>query len=60
MQFRRFSLIFILVVIGFGGGLCGLRGIAVSAESSSDRGIVLSLSAVGLLVAVGCGSRSER
>ena len=61
-QFLRFAAMILLVLIGFGSGICGLFGLAMTVPdmfgprpvSASDVGLVLVLSAVGGLIAVGC------
>lgn len=61
-QFLRFAALILLVLIGFGSGICGLFGLAMTVPdmfgprpvSASDVGLVLVLSAVGGLIAVGC------
>lgn len=61
-QFLRFAALILLVLIGFGSGICGLFGLAMTVPdmlgprpvTASDVGLVLVLSAVGGLVAVGC------
>ena len=61
-QFLRFAALILLVLIGFGSGICGLFGLAMTvpdmfgprAGSAGDVGLVLVLSAVGGLIAVGC------
>lgn len=59
-QFLRFALIFVLIIIGFGGGVCGVFGLAMSVTAGNGTGLVLVLSAVGLLVALGCGLLARR
>ena len=61
-QFLRFAALILLVLIGFGSGICGLFGLAMTVPDmfgprpvgASDVGLVLVLSAVGGLIAVGC------
>ena len=61
-QFLRFAALILLVLIGFGSGICGLFGLAMTGPdmfgprpvSAGDVGLVLVLSAVGGLIAVGC------
>jgi hypothetical protein len=61
-QFLRFAALILLVLIGFGSGICGLFGLAMTVPdlfgprpvTASDVGLVLVLSAVGGLIAVGC------
>lgn len=61
-QFLRFAALILLVLIGFGSGICGLFGLAMTVPdmfgprpvSASYVGLVLVLSAVGGLIAVGC------
>jgi len=61
-QFLRFAAMILLVLIGFGSGICGLFGLAMTVPdmfgprpvTASDVGLVLVLSAVGGLIAVGC------
>ena len=60
-QFLRFAAIIVLVLIGFGSGICGLFGLAMTVpevfgprHGGSDVGLVLVLSAVGGLIAAGC------
>jgi len=61
-QFLRFAALILLVLIGFGSGICGLFGLATTVPdmfgprpvTASDVGLVLVLSAVGGLIAVGC------
>ena len=61
-QFLRFAALILLVLVGFGSGICGLFGLAMTVPdmfgprpaSASDVGLVLTLSAVGGLIAVGC------
>ena len=61
-QVLRFAALILLVLIGFGSGICGLFGLAMTVPdlfgprpvSASDVGLVLVLSAVGGLIAVGC------
>lgn len=61
-QFLRFAALILLVLIGFGSGICGLFGLAMMVPdvfgprpvAASDVGLVVVLSAVGGLIAVGC------
>jgi hypothetical protein len=61
-QFLRFAALILLVLIGFGSGICGLFGLAMTVPdmfgprpvSASHVGLVLVLCAVGGLIAVGC------
>lgn len=61
-RFLRFAALILLVLIGFGSGICGLFGLAMTVPDmfgprpvgASDVGLVLVLSAVGGLIAVGC------
>ena len=63
-QFLRFAALILLVLIGFGSGICGLFGLAMTVPdmfgprpvSGSDVGLVLIASAIGGLVAAGCFS----
>jgi DMSO reductase anchor subunit len=57
-QFLRIAAIVFLVLIGFGFGLCGLFGLGltlfeVSGWQHSDKGLILVISIVSLLVATG-------
>ena len=59
-QFLRFSLLIILVFIGFGTGICGLWAVVGSViDMSSSRpdqyaGVFALLGALCILIAVGC------
>jgi uncharacterized membrane protein len=59
-QFLRFAAIVLLVLIGFGTGICGLFGLVVTLDMAgeswrhADRVMILILSAVSILVTVGC------
>ena len=58
-QFLRFTAIVLLVLLGFGTGICGLFGLGltvfeVSGWQHSDKGLILVISAVCLMVATGC------
>jgi len=61
-QFLRFAAMILLVLIGFGSGICGLFGLAMTVPdmfgsrpaSASVVGLVLVLSTVGGLIAAGC------
>jgi hypothetical protein len=63
-NFLRFAALILLVMIGFGGGICGLFGLgAVIVEQVSGErmtgamdftGVALALSAIGLVVAALC------
>lgn len=58
-QFLRFVAIMLLVLTGFGTGICGLFGIGVTLTDaqmsrSTDAGLILVISGVCLLVAIGC------
>jgi hypothetical protein len=60
MGFLRFVGIVLLVIIGFGSGICGLFGFAVTLDVAgegwqhADRVMIFILSVVCILVAVGC------
>jgi hypothetical protein len=61
-QFLRFATLIVLVLIGFGSGICGLFGLGATALDSMQRrgggenfaGVVVMFSVVGLVVAVVC------
>jgi hypothetical protein len=61
-QFLRFAALILLVLIGFGSGICGLFGLAMTVPDmfgprpvpAGDVGLVLVASAIGGLIAVGC------
>lgn len=60
-QFLRIAALVLLVLVGFGTGICGLFGLgATFAElfgalpSASDRALILGLSVLCIAVAVGC------
>jgi len=59
-RFLRIVLLIILAAIGFGTGFCGLFGLGVTTfdtlkgSADSFAGIAAALSAVALLIAVGC------
>jgi len=60
-QFLRIAALVLLILIGFGTGICGLLGLgAVFADlfgalpSASDRGLILGLSALFIAITVGC------
>jgi len=58
-KFFRVAAIILLILIGFGTGICGLFGVGVtlfdgSGWQHSDRGLVAVLSAVFLSIAAGC------
>lgn len=59
-RFLRIVLLIILAAIGFGTGICGLFGLGVTTfdtlkgSADSFAGIAAALSAVALLIAVGC------
>jgi phosphotransferase system glucose/maltose/N-acetylglucosamine-specific IIC component len=58
-QFLRFVAIMLLVLTGFGTGICGLFGIGITltdaqVSRSNDAGVILVISAVCLVVAIGC------
>jgi hypothetical protein len=63
-NFLRFAALILLVLIGFGGGICGLFGLgAVLVEQMSGQrstgamdftGVALGLSAIGLVIAALC------
>lgn len=59
-RFLRIVLLIILAAIGFGTGICGLFGLGVTTfdtlkgTADSFAGIAAALSAVALLIAVGC------
>ena len=60
MGFLRFIGIVLLVLIGFGTGICGLFGLAVTLDVAgegwrhADRVMIFILSVVCILVAVAC------
>jgi hypothetical protein len=56
MGFLRFAGIVLLVLIGFGTGVCGLFGMAMTVTGGADNFTVpaLTLSLVAILVSVGC------
>jgi len=56
MGFLRFAGIVLLVVIGFGSGICGLFGMAMTVAGGADDFTVpaLILSVIAILVSVGC------
>ena len=63
-NFLRFAALILLVLIGFGGGICGVFGLgAVAVEQLSGEritgamdftGVALALSCIGLVVAALC------
>ena len=61
-QFLRFALLIILLVVGFGTGICGVLGLGYSANEafgtrgSADNftGLVVAFSLVGAAIALGC------
>ena len=56
MSFLRFAGIVLLVVIGFGTGICGLFGLAMTIAGGADQFTVpaITLSIIAILVSVGC------
>jgi hypothetical protein len=52
-QFLRLTMIVLLVLIGFGTGICGLFGLAATFPGGVNS-IVFGLSIVGFLVTIGC------
>jgi hypothetical protein len=56
MSFLRFAGIVLLVVIGFGTGICGLFGMAMTIAGGADDFTVPAfiLSTIAILVSVGC------
>ena len=60
MGFLRYVGIVLLVLIGFGSGICGLFGLAVTLDVAgegwqhADRPMIFILSVLCILVAVGC------
>jgi len=56
MGFLRFAGIVLLVVIGFGTGICGLFGMAMTIAGGADDFTVPAfiLSTIAILVSVGC------
>jgi hypothetical protein len=56
MGFLRFAGIVLLVMIGFGTGICGLFGMAMTIAGGADNFAVPAfiLSAIAILVSVGC------
>jgi len=56
MGFLRFAGIILLVLIGFGTGICGLFGMAMTIAGGADDFTVPAfiLSAIAILVSVGC------
>ena len=56
MGFLRFAGIVLLVMIGFGTGICGLFGMAMTIAGGADDFTVPAfiLSTIAILVSVGC------
>ena len=61
-QFLRFAALIVLLLIGFGSGICGLLGLGYSAfEALQGRGgpqdftgLVVGFSVVGVAIAIAC------
>ena len=55
MGFLRIVGMFLLVVIGFGTGICGLLGIGMEVARKEELWqVVITFSVIGILVSVGC------
>jgi len=55
MGFLRLVGVFLLIVLGFGTGICGLFGVALTVSGDQlPGGSVLLPSVIAILVSVGC------